>query len=201
MQKSHSRRWTLGPGTSWLVYGGGLVVVLLCASILLYFNLWGQAPPEAATVVDLSLPLLTPAPAGGDGLAADPPDPAIDEAYRRAVDVQMEDLATRQADAPAVPTPRPRNIPQTHVELEVITSGANLNVRAAPGTQAPVISSVAPGTRLRAVAINAEGTWIQAHVPQLTEPGWLFAGLVQVVAGNLATLPTAGPADREDSHP
>ncbi len=187
MPKPNSPRWVVRPRTSWWVYGGGLVVVLLCVSILLYVNLWGKPARDTADVLDLDLPLVIPESA--DPAAAGPAqsDPDLDEAYWRAVNVQMQDLAARPTVSS---TPSVSSTPVSPVELEVITAGASLNVRTAPGTQAPVIGSVAPGTQLRAVAINGAGTWILAHVPHLTEPGWVFAGLVQVVAGNLAALPT-----------
>ncbi len=192
------RRWVLTPGASWFMYGGGLVL-LLCIALLVAFSPWRNTPRDSTVVLDLPLPLMTLELSSVTGTATTEPDPAVDASYRRAVQVQMADFIAHRQDAhPAAlepaHTPAVAHNLQEIVALEVITQGASLNVRSAPGTQAPVVASVAPGTRLRALAINPEGTWIQAHVPQLGEPGWVFAGLVQVVAGSLAALPTVGEA-------
>ncbi len=205
MEKSNSRRWIVVPAASWLLYAGGLVIVLLCAAILLYFNLGSKPLPDSPMVLDLSLPLPAVESESVSARETAESGPGIDDAYRRAVHVQIEDLAARQEEPASQPvlvaTPSVEQVVKEPVELEVITEGANLNVRSAPGTHSPVISAVATGTRLRALAINAEGTWIQAHVPHLSEPGWLFAGLVRVVTGSLGSLPISDDSSRERQSP
>ncbi len=193
-----NRKTGFSVGRRTVVIGGSaLVAVLLGTNLLLYYNVF--APVSLPDAAEIRIPALaSPRPA-----AAGPPagPQAVDANYRRAVTSQLAQISADQQRmlgitptpvAPKLLSPTPvRPVPA--VTLVVNTAGVPLNVRAQPGTSAPVIGSLAPGTPLAAVGINPQGDWILAHIPNQGEPGWIFAGLVRVTAGALSTLPQIDP--------
>ncbi|MCX8066419.1 MAG: protein kinase [Anaerolineae bacterium] len=75
---------------------------------------------------------------------------------------------------PPTPTATPLGEFAVGMEVEVATSGARLNIRESPGTGAPIVAKVEPGTRLRIVdgPRRADGyTWWQVRLPDGTL-GW-----------------------------
>ncbi len=69
------------------------------------------------------------------------------------------------------------------------TVPARMNVRGGPGTNYPVVTSVAAGTTFEIVGLNPGGTWYQVRVPGRDEQAWLFANLT-VLGGSLDGVPT-----------
>jgi uncharacterized protein YraI len=65
----------------------------------------------------------------------------------------------------------------------------NSNVRAAPGTNNPVVGVLAAGSEGKAIARNAESTWVQVEVGSVS--GWMAEYLLTIVGG-VAALPVAG---------
>lgn len=65
----------------------------------------------------------------------------------------------------------------------------NSNVRAAPGTNNPVVGVLAAGSEGKAIARNAESTWVQVEVGSVS--GWMAEYLLDIVGG-VAALPVAG---------
>ncbi len=172
-----------------IAIGGSLVAVLIGTNLLMYYNAF--APVQLPAAADMRIPTIASPHPGTDGPPAGPH--AVDENYRRAVTSQLAQISTE--DGMSTPTPeapkpsKPRPVaPVPAVTLAVNTVDVPLNVRAQPGTSAPVIGSLAPGTSLAALGRNNDGSWILVHIPNLGEPGWVFAGLVQVTAGDLSTL-------------
>lgn len=182
-----------------LVLGFALLVTLGGAALLLY----GLPVAEASGAPD-RLPIAANAPA----VPAAPPVSATDvnENFRRAVRSELarnEDVRPLPhpvaADKPAAsPTPLPVPGGTAEVALVVATAGSPLNVRARPGMAAPVIGSLQPGTRLRGIGVNADGEWLLVHIPRTSEPGWVFAGLVEVTAGDVAALRRMEVQHREE---
>lgn len=178
----------------WIKYGAGLLAALAGSAFLLYVNVFDVA--RGADEAALAAPAYAPARAP----VGTPVTPAtaqeFDEAYFRAVNAQIERIGARaETRAPALdatPAPIPRGSAPA-VELQVITVGADLNVRAAPRISAPVIDSLPPGAVVRAVGVNADRTWIQARAARSGEPGWVYAGLVRLVTGRLDSLPLTDP--------
>ncbi len=172
-----------------ILIGGSLVVVLVSVNLLLHYNVFAPGLRSDAA----GLPVLASSPTGAAGLPAGPHD--VDENYRRAVTSQLAQISEEDGLSASSPTPdiktppAPRQAtPHQEVSVTVNTVDVPLNVRAQPGTSAPVIGSLAPGTPLTAIGLHSEGDWILVHIPNRGEPGWVFAGLVRVTAGDLSTL-------------
>lgn len=145
----------------------------------------------AAPFLAAFLPQSTP-----QAAAADPAAPAVQELVldrprptptkaastrtllERAVRAELEQLQGRDAAAP---------LSTETVRVRVATNGPNLNLRAAPGLEAPVLGGVPNGQEVTAVARDAESAWLRVTWNGLE--GWLFAGLTQVVQGDPNALP------------
>lgn len=192
----HTGRWQARTGWSrpWIKYGAGLLAALAGSAFLLYVNVIDVARGADETALAAPAYAAAQTPAGPPRAPATTPE--FDDAYFRAVNAQIERIGaraeTRAPELDATPAPAPRG-PASAVELQVITVGAELNVRAAPRISAPVIDSLPPGAVVRAVGINADRTWIQARAARAGEPGWVYAGLVRVVTGRLEALPLTDP--------
>ena len=65
---------------------------------------------------------------------------------------------------------------------------ARMNVRGGPGTNFPVITSVAAGSTFEIVGLNPGATWYQVRVPGREEAAWVFANLT-VLSGSLEGIP------------
>ena len=172
-----------------IMVGGSLVAILIGTNLLMYYNVF--APVQLPDAADMRIPAIASPRPATDGPPVGPH--AVDENYRRAVTSQLTQISKEDGKSTPVPEaekpPMPRPVaPAPGVTLAVNTVDVPLNVRAQPGTSAPVIGSLAPGTSLAAIGLNSDGSWILAHIPNLGEPGWVFAGLVQVTAGDLSTL-------------
>lgn len=134
-----------------------------------------DAPQEivltlAADAALTAIPPLTPS----------TPPAETDSTYLRAVQVQIKSLLTSQKA-----TPQP---PASAVEVRVNTgTGANLNVRAAPGLESPVLGGAAQGQTLSAVAVSLDTLWLQVRWNGLN--GWVYAPLTAPVTGNITSLP------------
>lgn len=133
-----------------------------------------DAPQEIvltlADAVPTAIPPLTP-----------PTPPAeTDSTYLRAVQVQIKSLLASQKATPQ---------PQTSaIEVRVSTgTGANLNVRAAPGLDSPVLGGAVQGEVLSAVAVSPDTLWLQVRWNGLI--GWVYAPLTVPVTSDTSTLP------------
>lgn len=101
--------------------------------------------------------------------------------------------------APPEPTDTPEPSPTpTQAGPSAEVKSQSLNVRAGPGTGHPVVASVNQGDRLKVVARNEDGSWL--NVELLTgDLGWVAASLVEqnAAAGDVevaAAIPTPPPA-------
>ncbi|MEM7134852.1 MAG: SH3 domain-containing protein [Chloroflexota bacterium] len=66
-----------------------------------------------------------------------------------------------------------------------VTEPENMNVRRGPGTIYAVVTVAPAGTQYEILGVNPEGDWYQVRIPDVEEPGWLFAPFTE----------TFGPAD------
>lgn len=71
---------------------------------------------------------------------------------------------------------------------------ARMNMRGGPGTNYPVITSVAAGATFEIIGLNPGSTWYQVRVPGREEPAWLFADLT-VLRGSLESIPQLAEAE------
>jgi len=132
------------------------------------------------TPQEIVLTLADAAPTAVPPLTPSTPPAETDSTYLRAVQVQIKSLLTSQKA-----TPQP---PASAVEVRVNTgTGANLNVRAAPGLDSPVLGGAAQGQTLSAVAVSLDTLWLQVRWHGLN--GWVYAPLTAPVTGNITSLP------------
>lgn len=133
-----------------------------------------DAPQEVvftlADAAPTAIPPLTP--------TTPPTEP--DSTYLRAVQVQIKSLLAAQK---AIPQPS-----ASGVTVRVSTgTGANLNVRAAPGLASPVLGGATQGEILSAIAVSPDTLWLQVRWNGLN--GWVYAPLTVTVVGDTASLP------------
>ena len=88
---------------------------------------------------------------------------------------------------------------QTTVTVEfdlptAITQPENMNVRAGPGTNYPPVTVAPAGTQYEILATNPQGDWYQVRIPDLDDPGWIFASLAEAV-GPIDAIPTLAEED------
>ncbi len=70
---------------------------------------------------------------------------------------------------------------QPMVLLDVTVSAeSTINVRARPGTNAPVVGGLPSNTTVTSHGRNADGDWLRVRLPNNGEIGWVFADLVSV---------------------
>lgn len=107
-----------------------------------------------------------------------------DSTYLRAVQVQIKSLLAAQQTAP------PAKSNNAHVQVQVATgTGANLNVRAAPSLESPVLGGAVQGEALPALAVSLDTLWLQVRWNGLI--GWVYAPLTVPVVGDIGVLPVA----------
>ncbi|MDQ3249824.1 MAG: SH3 domain-containing protein, partial [Chloroflexota bacterium] len=70
--------------------------------------------------------------------------------------------------------------PATATVLTAITKPATMNVRGGPGTHHPIVTTLAIGTKLEILALNASGDWLQVRLAGRGDPAWVFANLTTV---------------------
>jgi uncharacterized protein YraI len=88
---------------------------------------------------------------------------------------------------PATSTPAPSNTPipptATATELPVLTGVVDaqqtINVRSGPGTENAVVTTLEPGTEVRVLGRNSDGSWINIQLDDGTE-GWVSAELLDI---------------------
>ena len=132
------------------------------------------------TPQEIVLTVADAAPTAVPPLTPPTPPAETDSTYLRAVQVQIKSLLASQKA-----TPQPRT---SAVEVRVNTgTGANLNVRAAPGLVSPVLGGAIQGEILPAIAVSLDTFWLQVRWNGLI--GWVYAPLTVPVAGDAATLP------------
>ncbi len=94
----------------------------------------------------------------------------------------------------AIPTSTPTFTPAptpTPSEPVAVTQPQRMNVRAGPGTNYDVVTTVPAGTVARILAVGPRNEWWQVQLDELDKPAWLFKGLTQA-AGPLEGLPQLG---------
>jgi uncharacterized protein YraI len=87
----------------------------------------------------------------------------------------------------ATSTPAPSNTPRpptaTPTELPVLTGVVDaqqtINVRGGPGTENAVVTTLEPGTEVRVLGRNSDGSWINIQLDDGTE-GWVSAELLEI---------------------
>lgn len=62
---------------------------------------------------------------------------------------------------------------------DAVVNTASLNVRAYPGTGAPIVASVPQGTPLEVIGRLSDNSWLQVITPDQIQ-GWVFAQLLQI---------------------
>lgn len=161
-----------------------LLLLALAAPFLTGLIPEGQPVPVLAaeeTPQEVILTLDDPSP------TVQPPRPSAapsqtDSTYMRAVEVQIKSLLAAQK---ATPQPTAHN-----VEVQVQTgTGANLNVRSAPGLNTAVLGGALQGERLPALARSADDLWL--HVRWKGTVGWVYGPLTVPVTGDTSILPVA----------
>jgi len=133
-----------------------------------------ETPREVILTLDDASPTVQP-PASNDTLSQ------TDSTYVRAVQVQIKSLLAAQ-QAAAQP------VIERGVEVQVQTgTGANLNVRAAPGLETAVLGGALQGERLPALARSADDLWLQVRWNGTV--GWVYGPLTVPVNGDTTALP------------
>ncbi|MBW4437572.1 MAG: type I restriction enzyme HsdR N-terminal domain-containing protein [Pleurocapsa minor GSE-CHR-MK-17-07R] len=61
-----------------------------------------------------------------------------------------------------------------------IEATRNVNLRMSPSTQASIIRSVTPGTRIIILETNETGTWLRIRIDATTIEGWVATSLVRI---------------------
>jgi uncharacterized protein YraI len=99
-------------------------------------------------------------------------------------------------ETPAPPTDTP--VPQP----EAVVNAPNLNLRAGPGTEYPVLGGLVQGDPLHVLGRTQNGNWLKVVTADGQE-GWVWAGMVQlhvpaetiVLASDIPVTPTAAATD------
>lgn len=162
-----------------------LLLLALAAPFLTGLIPEGQPTPvlaAAETPQEVVLTLADTPDAVGPTSEPDATPSQTDSTYMRAVQVQIKSLLAAQK-APPQPV-------AASAEVQVNTgTGANLNVRAAPGLDTAVLGGALQGEILPVQARSADALWVQVRWNGLV--GWVYAPLTVPVAGEPATLPVA----------
>ncbi len=80
---------------------------------------------------------------------------------------------------PTRPTPSPTPLEVPLVLVGTIIANDTINVRAEPNTAAPVLTTLRPGTVIRALNFNEDRTWVSVVLPD-NRIGWVAAFLIRV---------------------
>ena len=81
--------------------------------------------------------------------------------------------------------------PRAPETLTVRVTGPVVNLRAGPGLDFTVLSTVQEGERLPVTGRTASGAWLQVQAAQA--PRWIYGGLTNISSEELAELPVALP--------
>ena len=138
-------------------------------------NIMHRSRNRTGPLAGLLCAVLLLAGCAGSNVGAPAPDPAI------------------EADAAAAPVVEPTAEPV----LPLARTNSAANVRRAPGTDHPIAFWLHAGDQVTVAGRNAEGTWLLiAHDNRAgeTRVGWIFAGLTDLPADQLAALAETTPA-------
>ncbi len=96
----------------------------------------------------------------------------------------VEPTATLEPAATnTLPPPTSTPVPPTATELPVITGVVDaqqtINVRAGPSTENAVVTTLEPGTEVRVLGRNSDGSWINIQLEDGTE-GWVAEELLDI---------------------
>lgn len=99
-------------------------------------------------------------------------------------ETQIQPTATEiEATNTPMPSATPRLPTVTPTQLPIITGVVDaqqrINVRQGPGTDNPVITTLEPGTEVRVLGRNSDGSWIRIQLEDGTE-GWVSAELLEI---------------------
>ena len=81
---------------------------------------------------------------------------------------------------PSAVAPQPAQPPATGGPYAV-SQPTHLNVRAGPGTEYPVVSSLTAGTSVKITGVGPQDQWYQVQVGGLAELAWIFRDLTETV--------------------
>ena len=81
---------------------------------------------------------------------------------------------------PSAVAPQPAQPPATGGPYAV-SQPTHLNVRSGPGTEYPVVSSLAAGTSVKITGVGPQDQWYQVQVGGLAELAWIFRDLTETV--------------------
>ena len=87
--------------------------------------------------------------------------------------------STAPAPEAQQPAPAPTPAPVTGDPFAVVTTSGRLNVRGGPGTEYPVVSTIASGTRVRIVGIGPNDEWYKVEVAGVSGDAWIYQGLTR----------------------
>lgn len=132
-----------------------------------------SSPPPSATLTD-TLPTAT--------FTEVPPTATLTDILPTAVPptatfTEVPPTATL-TQVPPTPSEEPERAPGSPILGRIFAEQA-VNLRAAPGTSAALITALPPQTRLEILGSNAAGDWLYVRTPDGTE-GWVFGALVLI---------------------
>ncbi|HHB90046.1 MAG TPA: SH3 domain-containing protein [Anaerolineae bacterium] len=144
--------------------------------------------PEAALKPYLPTPTPLPTPTNTPPPTPTPAPVTGHQATDTPAAVAQAPTATATATPPPTATPTPKPM--------VVTDQA-VNIRSGPGTNYPVIGSLAGGEQAEIVGQNPSGSWWQIRLPN-EALGWVFAEIVTTLGDTLgipvaANIPTPPP--------
>jgi SH3-like domain-containing protein len=98
---------------------------------------------------------------------------------------EVAPTATQEIAATNTPAPSATTLPPTATPTElpvltgVVDAQQTINVRQGPGTNNPVVTTLEPGTEVRVLGRNSDGSWINIQLDDGTE-GWVSAELLDI---------------------
>ncbi len=103
------------------------------------------------------------------------------------LDGEETDCTDQPLTIPLVLTRAVTELPIAQGLLITVESAQRINLRPAPGTAQPPLTTIANGTTFRALARNEAGNWL--FVQNARYEGWLAASTALLVNGDLMNLP------------
>jgi SH3-like domain-containing protein len=138
-----------------------------------------SAPTEAPTLEPTSAEVIAPQDASPTVAPTEvaPTVPPTEAVVPSATTQQtIAPSPTRPPSATPAPSATPTELP---VLTGIVDADQSINVRGGPGTDNPVVTTLDPGTEVRVLGRNADGSWIQIQLADGTE-GWVSAELLEI---------------------
>lgn len=174
----------------------GLGVIFACA-IIANFLPKSQTPAPPTAQADRAITISTSAPA-----ATDPPtstDVPLESggfsSGPAATEISVPAVATNSLLPPPTSTDTP--IPPANTPMPQPVANQDANLRGGPGTDYPVVGSIAAGERVGVVAMSPDGQWLE-----LDTGAWVATFLISDFGSNLsveANIPAPPAASSIDT--